>query len=310
MSVFSKLCNHIIDFGTKKNGGAKSSKIRKITPHHMAGNIAAGDCAKNHRDGSSQCSANYYIGNDGFIVGGVPEDKRAWTSASSWNDDQSITFEVANCSGAPEWKISDAAYKSLVSLSADICKRYGITPHYDGTKNGSITIHQMFTATACPGPYLKKLIESGQFEKDIKAAMGAEQKKPAVSEVLYRVQVGAFKKADNARAMNSRISNARFDTYLIKVGDTYKIQVGAFTNKKNAEALEKQIKAFGFDAFITTESGTAVRDVENGKSAKEIAQEIFKGIGGWGNEPERSRKLKAAGYDPEEVQKEVNKLFK
>ena len=38
--------------------------------------------------------------------------------------------------------------------------------------------------------------------------------------------------------------------------------------------------------------------------------EIFKGTGGWGNEPERSKKLKAAGYDPEEVQKEVNKLFK
>lgn len=41
------------------------------------------------------------------------------------------------------------------------------------------------------------------------------------------------------------------------------------------------------------------------KSVDEIAQEVINGR--WGNNPERSRKLQAAGYNPSEVQAAVNK---
>lgn len=41
------------------------------------------------------------------------------------------------------------------------------------------------------------------------------------------------------------------------------------------------------------------------KSLNTIADEVLKGK--WGNNPERSKKLKAAGYNPDEVQKLVNK---
>ena len=39
-----------------------------------------------------------------------------------------------------------------------------------------------------------------------------------------------------------------------------------------------------------------------------VAQEVL--AGKWGNDPDRSKKLKAAGYDPAAVQKMVNELFK
>ena len=172
MSVFSNLANQIVDFGTTKSN-PRTEKITKITIHHMA--VVGADAAtvaKGHRDGSQQASANYYIGNDGKIVGGVSEDRRAWTSGSSWNDQKAITFEVANCKGSPNWEISDAAYRSTIALAADICKRYGITPHFTGDKNGSLTIHCFFAATACPGDYLKGLHQNGTIEKDIKKAMG------------------------------------------------------------------------------------------------------------------------------------------
>ena len=170
--IFSPLTNEIVDFGTTKSN-PRTEKITKITIHHMA--VVGADAAtvaKGHRDGSQQASANYYIGNDGKIVGGVSEDRRAWTSSSSWNDQKAITFEVANCKGLPNWEISDAAYRSTIALAADICKRYGITPHFTGDKNGSLTIHSMFQATACPGDYLKGLHQNGTIEKDIKKAMG------------------------------------------------------------------------------------------------------------------------------------------
>ena len=44
------------------------------------------------------------------------------------------------------------------------------------------------------------------------------------------------------------------------------------------------------------------------KTNEEIAEEVLKGL--WGNGAERKEKLKAAGYNPSEIQKLVNKLVK
>lgn len=174
MSKYSPLTNQIVDFGTK-NSNPRTEKVSKITIHHMAVvNADAAAVAKGHRDGNQQASANYYIGGDGTIVGGVSEDRRAWTSGSSWNDQKAITIEVSNCKGAPNWEVSDAVYKKMIALCVDICKRYGITPHFTGDKNGSLTIHSMFQSTQCCGPYLTGKHKSGEIEKDIKAGMGKD----------------------------------------------------------------------------------------------------------------------------------------
>ena len=45
------------------------------------------------------------------------------------------------------------------------------------------------------------------------------------------------------------------------------------------------------------------------KTNAQVALEIYRGIGNWGNGADRTKKLKAAGYDPVVVQREVNKLF-
>ena len=46
------------------------------------------------------------------------------------------------------------------------------------------------------------------------------------------------------------------------------------------------------------------------KTNQEIAKEIYRGQGGWGNGQTRINKLKAAGYDPVVIQNLVNKMFK
>ena len=46
------------------------------------------------------------------------------------------------------------------------------------------------------------------------------------------------------------------------------------------------------------------------KTAEEVAKEIIQGKGGWGNGTERRINLIDAGYDPNEVQKIINKLLK
>lgn len=46
------------------------------------------------------------------------------------------------------------------------------------------------------------------------------------------------------------------------------------------------------------------------KTNQEIAKEIYRGQGGWGNGTTRINKLKSAGYDPVVIQNLVNKMFK
>lgn len=193
-------------FGTSKSSDRNGAKISKITIHHMAGVMGAKECAEYHRTSDVEASANYYIGDDGAICSGVPEDRRAWTSSNRWNDEQAITIEVSNSSGAPNWEISSSAYNSLIALCADICKRYSIKPHYDGTRNATLTLHSFYAATACPGPYLTSLIKSCKVEKDIKAKMSPAQPQPATAQPLYRVQVGAFSKRENAEKLAKELT--------------------------------------------------------------------------------------------------------
>ena len=39
---------------------------------------------------------------------------------------------------------------------------------------------------------------------------------------------------------------------MIQVDGMYKIQVGAYSKKENADAMANKLKAAGFDTFITT----------------------------------------------------------
>lgn len=133
-----------------------NKKNNKITIHHAAGIMNVQDLGNFFAQPGTKASANYGIDSDGNIALYVNEWDRAITSSSTANDSQAITIEVSNCSGAPDWKISDKAYAALIELCVDICKRNGIKAlDYTGDKNGNLTRHNMFTATACPGPYLQ-----------------------------------------------------------------------------------------------------------------------------------------------------------
>lgn len=136
--------------------GRNGYKICKFTPHIMAGILTGKQCAVNiFQKANRYASANYCIGNDGDIVCNVYEEDRAYTSSSRTNDNQAITVEVSNCEIGGQWKISDAAWNSLIKLAVDVCRRYNFRLVYDGTPNGSLTRHNMFANTTCPGAYLQ-----------------------------------------------------------------------------------------------------------------------------------------------------------
>lgn len=202
----SALVNYV-QISPCKNSPRKDT-IKKITVHHMAGNLSVEQCGALFQNRARQVSSNYGIGSDGRVGLYVNEADRSWCSANAENDHQAVTIEVANDGGAPDWHVSDAALAKLIDLCTDICRRNGIERlNFSGDKSGNLTMHRYFTATACPGPYLAS-------------------KFPYIAEQV-----------------NKRLAGA-------DAGTIYRVQIGAFSKKENAEALAGKAKAKGFDAAV------------------------------------------------------------
>ncbi|MDR5694907.1 MAG: SPOR domain-containing protein [Armatimonadota bacterium] len=66
---------------------------------------------------------------------------------------------------------------------------------------------------------------------------------------LYRVQVGAFLRRENAEAMAERLRKDGYRPY-ISPSPPYKVQVGAFKEKANAERLAEELRAKGYEVYI------------------------------------------------------------
>lgn len=277
---------------------------------------------------SRQASCNYGIGTDGRISMSVEEKNRSWCSSSRENDQRAVTIECASDKTAP-YAFNDAVYASLVNLCVDICQRNGKSKLlWLGDKDKTLayapksdemvlTVHRWFANKSCPGDWLYNRLGNLAAEVTKRLTGGSTNTGkvdvPSDGKTLYRVQTGAFSKRSNADAWAAKLKAAGFDTYIVQMGNLYKVQVGAYSQKSNAENMMVKLKAAGYDAFITTKSGTAAGTAK--KSAAEIAKEIYNGTcsdarwSSWGNGADRVNRLKQAGYDPSEVQSEVNKLF-
>ena len=154
--IKSSLTNYVVPANSSNFArGREGNKVKKITIHHMAGVLTSEQCGNIFQKPNRQASSNYGIGNDGDIAIYVSEDDRAWTSSNKANDIQAITIEVSNSSIGGDYPVSDKAFNSLVNLCVDICNRYNFKLTYTGDKNGSLTRHNMFAATTCPGSYLQ-----------------------------------------------------------------------------------------------------------------------------------------------------------
>ena len=150
----SPLVNHINISPNSTN--PRRDKIRKITIHHVAGDLSVERVGEIFKPSSRRASSNYGVDNKGRVGMYVEEKNRAWTSSSAANDNQAVTIEVANNGGAPNWPVSDVALEKTIELCVDICKRNGIEKlNFTGDEKGNLTMHKWFAATNCPGPYLE-----------------------------------------------------------------------------------------------------------------------------------------------------------
>lgn len=312
------------------HSGSRLNPISKITIHHMAGNLSIETCGNVFLNPNKQASSNYGIGSDGRIACYVEEEDHPWTSANWDNDDRAITIEVANSESGGDWPISQDAYASLIRLCADICNRYGIYPYYDGTPSATLTEHCMFVATNCPGPTIHSMQVNHVIENDIRAAMaGGAVSAPQltqpvggdVEDLALRAIAGEFGNGDARRAalgdMYSAVQARINEMYGGVVAATdysidaiaYRVIAGEFGNgvdRINALA------AAGYDNVAVQQRVNEILQGETTPNASQddmsaIAEAVYRGD--YGNGQDRIGALRAAGYDPDEVQRAVDRIY-
>ena len=191
----------------------RNHKIDTISIHCVVGQCSVETLGSIFASPSKEASSNYGIGYDGRIGLYVEEKDRSWCTSSSSNDNRAITIEVASDTYHP-YKVNNAAYKSLIKLLVDICKRNGIKKLVWSTNksermnhlNGcNMTVHRDYANKSCPGDYLYNL--HGQIAKEVNAQLGSDTSSTG-KKTLYRVrktwkdvksQKGAFYDLSNAK---------------------------------------------------------------------------------------------------------------
>ena len=202
------------------NKTKRTHKIDTVTVHVMAGDLSIERCGDVFASPLRLASSNYGIDSKGRCGLYVPEDFRSWCSSNRQNDDRAITIEVANDGGAETgYHVSDKAYKALIDLLADVCKRNDIKElkwKADKSLIGQIdkqnmTVHRWFKNKACPGDYLYS--HMGDIAKKVNAKLSANK--------------STKKSSDASSDKSSDVKSDSCNASKIKCGDTVKIKKGA-----------------------------------------------------------------------------------
>lgn len=131
-------------------------KIEKVCPHIMCAKNWTADTCGNYF-ARVKVSSNYGIGIKGDRDQYVEEKYGAFAQGSKkWNQ-RVVSIEMANSTGAPDWKVSDETLDSCIELIADIMIRNKMGhANYTGDLTGNLIEHRMTASTSCPGPYVHK----------------------------------------------------------------------------------------------------------------------------------------------------------
>lgn len=137
-----------VNYTSSSEYSPRTRSITHLQIHHATTTSLSGLRAL-MAPGGRTVSANGAMGNDGHLMGVVPENMRAFTSATSF-DNNSYTIEVCNTTLSPDWGISDACHWRLAQVAVDLHRQYGMPldrAHIIGHREVPGTY-----ATACPGP--------------------------------------------------------------------------------------------------------------------------------------------------------------
>ena len=298
-----------------------------ITIHNTANNAPAENEIAYMIRNNNEISFHYAV-DDKEIVQGIPDNRNAWHAGDGGNGTGNrTTISVEICYSTGDKAKFEKAQENAAEFTAYKLKEYG----WDISK---VYTHQHWNGKHCPH---RTLDEYGwdYFLNLVRKYLGEAQAPAAKPQELYRVrktwadvksQIGAFANLENAK----KACKTGYTVFNSKGEAVYPaaaapVAPAAPAKKSNAEIAQEvmagkwgnggdrkaRLTAAGYDYNAVQ---AEVNKLVNGgaapaparKSNTELAQEVL--AGKWGNGADRAAKLRAAGYDYDAVQAEVNRL--
>ena len=179
--------------------------------------------------GVAACVHAFIDGNDGTVYQTLPWNHRGWHAGGAANDThigvEMCEPDTIQYTGGASFKdlnptktkeVVLRTYQSAVELFAFLCEEYQLDPlkdiigHKDGHKLGIASNH------GDPDHLWEKFgLSMDGFRKDVQAQM-KQGEAPKGTSPLYRVQLGAFSKKENADKLAAELKAKGYQTYIVK----------------------------------------------------------------------------------------------
>lgn len=188
---------------THNRPGTKRTKTTAIAIHWVGNPGSSAMANRNYFNTTDRAvSSNYIVGLQGEVICCIPDEEVSWCT----NQANSYTVSIENCHPDATGKFSAATYKSLVELTAQLCKKYGLNP-----QKGGVIRHFDVTGKVCPKWFVPK--KNGgtdtdsstnwvKFQADVAAKMGSSAS--ASSATTATVSAGSYLVKVTASALNIR----------------------------------------------------------------------------------------------------------
>lgn len=326
----------LISDTSMKFGGTNPKRYLTI---HETGNTSPGANAAAHanlQSGRWEWATWHWTADAREAVQSYSHNLRLWHAGDGQGHGNMSSIGVEICVNSDMSRAT--ARQNAAELAAHILTTEGIPL-------ANMVQHNHWSGKNCP-TFIRGESRWGEFVNLVRAAMGGKPGpdpkpdpkpgKQTTAQVAAAVYAGHY---GNEPQRSARLRDAGYDPAVIQAEVNRRYYGGGGSSTGGSGGATGNISALA-DAVMRGEYGNgderkrrlgsnyaAVqaevnRRISGGssssggsgggrKSNAQIAREIVHGVNGrnpWGNDPQRSQKLRAAGYDPKAVQREVNKL--
>lgn len=210
----SKLVNNVVPADESNYTKGRYTAIDHITIHHAAAIATADQIAAIFQNPDRNGSAHYAIGIDCNVDQMVSEFSTAW-SDSNWESNRStISIEVSD-NNIQNWTVSEACFRKLVLLVADIARRHKIKLIAGET----LMWHRLYAATICPGDYLiSRMEELAATANDIAACPDWSR-----DAVAWAYENGILKGTGESLALEDNVTREQMCVFLKRLYDLWQV---------------------------------------------------------------------------------------
>jgi hypothetical protein len=270
--------------GLDATGHVTHTAYRKtsVTFHHNGGRLSHEGVLEVWK--TREASAHFDVDGAGAVAQYVRVNEYAWATGNTQGNQSSISIEMADATLAPDYVVADATWQSAARLAGWLFARViGAEPTHD-----TVHLHHDWKATACAGPFMDKIREQlfqavlASYKQFAGSAPAPAPAPPAptppvkgtVQEIAREVIAGQW---GSGPERVQRLTAAGYDASAVQAEVNRQLSA----NQPPAPAPRQNIH--------------------------EVALRVI--AGDYGNGPDRSARLVAAGYSTSEVQAEVNRIL-